>query len=487
MFPVRCLLSFGNHFADGCADVVRRVNFCAGFRLPPLLPETLGGAGDGVGVPRLRRQQKKEPRMVAKMRDADFGVQPLGEFVAFFRHGLQVALRRGPAGELRHREGVSGGENLLGVRPVQMGVLHFGARAHALVRVQKNDIASAQAPARVGEVFAPPDAAKGAGVESETGEVSAVPAFPLRLAHMQASALARLPQEFKEGRVALFPRLPSGAAQVSGVFSVLGVVVWREHPAHADAQPRAGQRAHQPVFAVVRQVAEVLIFHRADYSGFSRGLGNLESRRGGRYNANIMKTPRKQKTPARPSGMTLDEQLRSLVRAARDDRARALRVEKKNDERLARLEAEAIKDRRNNENHRRNSSRVLENSFAASLPRVMKAHKIHIKAEDVKVRARKGRKKREYDFVAPNTRLVLVGEVKTRFTRKDVTQLVGALAQFRRDYPEYAKLKLYGVVAGGVVEEDALADALEEGFFVLQMNGAEVHPATGKEYSAKAR
>ena len=200
-----------------------------------------------------------------------------------------------------------------------------------------------------------------------------------------------------------------------------------------------------------------------------------------------METPRKQKTPARPSGMTLDEQLRSLVRAARDDRARALRVEKKNDERLARLEADSVKDRLNNENHRRNSSRVLENSFAASLPRVMRAHKIHIKAEDVKVRARKGRKKREYDFVAPNTRLVLVGEVKTRFTRKDVTQLVGALAQFRRDYPEYAKLKLYGVVAGGVVEEDALADALEEGFFVLQMNGAEVHPATGKDYSAKAR
>ena len=476
LFSVRRLLPSGNHFADGCADVVRRVNFRAGFRLPPLLPETLGGAGDGVGVPRLRRQQKKEPRMVAKMRDADFGVQPLGEFVALFRHGLQVALRRGPSGELRYREGVSGGENLLGVRPVQMGVLHFGARSHALVRVQKNDIASAQAPARIGEVFAPPDAAKGAGVESETGEVSAVPAFPLRLAHMQASALARLPQEFKEGRVALFPRLPSGAAQVSGVFSVLGVVVWREHPAHADAQSRAGQRAHQPVFAVVRQVAEVLVFHRADYSGFSRGLGNLESRREGRYNADIMKTPREKKTPARPPEMTLDERLRSLAKSAESDRYR-----------LARLEDVVSKDRRNNENHRRNSSRVLENSFAASLPRVMREHKIHIKAEDVKVRARKGRKKREYDFVAPNTRLVLVGEVKTRFTRKDVTQLVGALAQFRRDYPEYAKLKLYGVVAGGVVEEDALADALEEGFFVLQMNGAEVHPATGKEYRAKAR
>ena len=153
-------------------------------------------------------------------------------------------------------------------------------------------------------------------------------------------------------------------------------------------------------------------------------------------------------------------------------------------DRFARLEEELAKDRRNNENHRRNSSRALENAFAASLPRVMKsAYGIKIDPRDVKVRVRRGRKRREYDFVAPNSEVVLVGEVKTRFTLEDLDQLIKALFHFRRDYPEYAGLKMHGVVAGGVVEDDALEQALDNGFIVLQMDGAEAHPATEQGYA----
>ena len=184
--------------------------------------------------------------------------------------------------------------------------------------------------------------------------------------------------------------------------------------------------------------------------------------------------------PPKPSPLSLDDRLRALVRTTEA----AARQSEADRDRLSRLEAALSKDRLNNENHRRNTSRVLENSFAAALPRVMaEAHNIVISSEDVRVRVRRGRKRREYDFIAPNGEVVLVGEVKTRLRRADVGQLALALLQFRVDYPEYAGLKLYGVVAGGAVDDDALADALDAGFIVLRMEGAEVHPATAKNYT----
>ena len=188
-------------------------------------------------------------------------------------------------------------------------------------------------------------------------------------------------------------------------------------------------------------------------------------------------TPKK---PPRKRPLSVDDRLRALVRTTEA----AARQSEADRDRLSRLEAALSKDRVNNENHRRNTSRVLENSFAASLPRVMaEAHDIVIAPEDVRVRVRKGRKRREYDFIAPNGEVVLVGEVKTRFRLGDVNRLARALLQFRVDYPEYAGLKLYGVVAGGAVDDDALADALDAGFIVLRMEGAEVHPATAKNYT----
>ena len=223
----------------------------------------------------------------------------------------------------------------------------------------------------------------------------------------------------------------------------------------------------------------------------------------------------KKKAPPGPRKLTLDERLVRLLkqteasaRRSEADRDRLVRLEKVADkerkasvlraekdalradadrDRLARLENAVDKDRRNNENHRRNSSRALEDAFAVSLPRVMRrAFRIRIKPEDVRVRARKGRKRREYDFVAPNSKLVLVGEVKTRFTAEDLNQLRLALFRFRRDFPEYAGLKLHGVVAGGTVEKEALDEALEDGFIVLQMDGAEAHPASGKGFRPTA-
>ena len=138
------------------------------------------------------------------------------------------------------------------------------------------------------------------------------------------------------------------------------------------------------------------------------------------------------------------------------------------------------------EGHRRNLSRALEDAFAASLPQAMRAHRIVIRPKDIRMRVRKGRQSRELDFVAPNGKLVLIGEVKTRLTRSDVAEFSDLLqSEFRELFPEYAGLPVYGVVAGAGIDADAAELARKRGFYILRMEGAELHPDTGEKYRAK--
>ena len=143
-------------------------------------------------------------------------------------------------------------------------------------------------------------------------------------------------------------------------------------------------------------------------------------------------------------------------------------------------------DHQKSEGHRRNLSRALEDAFAASLPRAMRAHRIVIRPRDIRMRVRKSRQSRELDFVAPNGKLVLIGEVKTRLTRSDVAEFSDLLqSEFRELFPEYAGLPVYGVVAGAGIDADAAALARKRGFYILRMEGAELHPDTGEKYRAK--
>ena len=194
----------------------------------------------------------------------------------------------------------------------------------------------------------------------------------------------------------------------------------------------------------------------------------------------------KKKPAVRPRKLSLDERLDRLARQAEADRDRA----EADRDRLARLEEKVVVDHKNNEGHRSRLSRALEDAFAASLPRAMKARGIVIKPEDVRVRVRKRKDgmEQEYDFIAPNGELVLAGEVKTHLTLRDVENLTGRLlGGFRQMFPEYAGLSVHGVVAGGEIDGNASRLACKMGFVILRLEGAEVHPVTaGADYRLKA-
>ena len=190
-----------------------------------------------------------------------------------------------------------------------------------------------------------------------------------------------------------------------------------------------------------------------------------------------------ERDPVHPRHLTLDERLTLLAEQAEVYRVGA-----------AELLKAVTEDREKTEGNRRNLSRALENAFALSLPRAMKeAHGIVIKAKDIRVhvKRKKGGVEMEVDFIAPNGKLVLAGEAKTRLTKGDVLKFSGKLAGacgFREMFPEYAGRPVHGVVAGCVIDVDAARLAHKSGFVVLQMTGAEVHPATpvGKDKKIRA-
>ena len=226
----------------------------------------------------------------------------------------------------------------------------------------------------------------------------------------------------------------------------------------------------------------------------------------------------KKKAAARPRELTLSEQIRQLAKSSaaadrrmdeyvrkgdadrkaadlwmrehirKTDAAREA-ADRRMDEFVRQAEADRKRmgeDHKKSEGHRRNLSRALEDTFAASLPRAMRAHRIVIRPKDIRMRVRKSRQSRELDFVAPNGKLVLIGEVKTRLTRSDVAEFSDLLqSEFRELFPEYARLPVYGVVAGAGIDADAAALARKRGFYILRMEGAELHPDTGEKYRAK--
>ena len=145
-------------------------------------------------------------------------------------------------------------------------------------------------------------------------------------------------------------------------------------------------------------------------------------------------------------------------------------------------------DRKNNEGHRRSLSRALEDEFIASLPRAMEELSgIIIRPDDIRaredLRSLKGGAEGEIDFIAPNGKEVLVGEVKTHLTQKDVDAFFGVLdLDFRGWFPEYDGRPVIGVVAGARIDKPAELHAIKRGFFILRLEGAEIHPATGENF-----
>ena len=108
---------------------------------------------------------------------------------------------------------------------------------------------------------------------------------------------------------------------------------------------------------------------------------------------------------------------------------------------------------------------ILEDEFLASLQEKKQVGNIHLDYVLVRVRS-----EHEYDLVGVNGGATVVGEIKRHFRVKDVKEFVDKVSQhFAQDFPQYARPKIYGMVAGESITEAAAVSAKKHGLFILRL------------------
>ena len=199
-----------------------------------------------------------------------------------------------------------------------------------------------------------------------------------------------------------------------------------------------------------------------------------------------MNTPAQDPSPDRPSAeiVAILASIDKLRASIAEDRALAEKDLARTEARIAELDRQLENDRRNNEGHRGSISRGLEDSFAASLKPLMAGYGIPL--DDVRVRVRNDNSGPEFDILGLNGTTAVAGEVKIQLKRKDVGNFANDLRKFRKHFPEHARDTVYGVVAGMTIDDDAASLARQEGFFILQLDGAVISPQTPKGFRPQA-
>ena len=146
--------------------------------------------------------------------------------------------------------------------------------------------------------------------------------------------------------------------------------------------------------------------------------------------------------------------------SASADRASAAVADLANEDKKTRKRIEEAEEAR---------GRAAEDWFRESLPKALE--KAGYKVDSVEPRRLKGQH-HEYDFVAVNGDSVFVGEVKTRFRAKHIDRLLVSVSRFRKNFPDKAgDRKVFGIVCGMTVDEDAADRARIEGLLVAQAKG----------------
>lgn len=114
----------------------------------------------------------------------------------------------------------------------------------------------------------------------------------------------------------------------------------------------------------------------------------------------------------------------------------------------------------------------VENVVAPGCARVFRERGIpvHVVARRQKAYADDGRTM-EVDILVDNTDQVMVVEVKSHLTVRDVQDFMVRLGEFKAFFPRYAGVRVLGAVAGVVSEGKAEEFARNQGLFVIVQSG----------------
>lgn len=91
----------------------------------------------------------------------------------------------------------------------------------------------------------------------------------------------------------------------------------------------------------------------------------------------------------------------------------------------------------------------------------------------------------QVDLVVINGSEAIVVECKSKLTVDDVNEHIERMGKFKRYWPEYGGVRLYGAVAGMVVPDDVAKYAYRQGFYVLAQKGDMVEIRNDEKFQPK--
>ena len=94
--------------------------------------------------------------------------------------------------------------------------------------------------------------------------------------------------------------------------------------------------------------------------------------------------------------------------------------------------------------------------------------------------------RREFDIIIANGTEVVVVEVKTTLTPKDVNNFLETLKDFKHYFPRYKTETVYGAVAYLKSENKAHSLAEEEGLFLIRATGDSASIMNKKDFKPKS-
>lgn len=126
--------------------------------------------------------------------------------------------------------------------------------------------------------------------------------------------------------------------------------------------------------------------------------------------------------------------------------------------------------------------KFVEGLIVPSVERLFKERGIEVEKVSQRVRARKNGRSLEVDIMAINGETAVLIEVKSTLKVVDVEEHLQRLAEFKQFFPEYQDRRVYGAVAGIVIDEGADRYAYQNGFFVIGEKGETVKILNDKKF-----
>ncbi len=91
----------------------------------------------------------------------------------------------------------------------------------------------------------------------------------------------------------------------------------------------------------------------------------------------------------------------------------------------------------------------------------------------------------EIDLLVVNDTEVVLVEVKSKLTQRDVDEHLQRLEKFKRLMPRYQNMKAFGAVAAIVVQDEVANYAYNQGLFVLTQSGENMTILNSSEFQPK--